>query len=80
MSSSPFDPARGDGPDGTSGKPGGYGFGEPDYLPDEALAAFEAAATAADQRPTTGDDRPADSYTPGSYSYPTPHEGSRLGF
>jgi hypothetical protein len=80
MSSSPFRAERGDGPDGSSGEPGNYGFGDPDYLPDGTHDAFGAAATASAQRPTTGDDRPADSYTPGSYSYPTPRPDSRLGF
>jgi hypothetical protein len=79
--SGPYQPLRGDGPDGTDGKPGNYGFG--DYhagVDDDTHDAFGAAATAAEQRPTTGDGREPDSYVPGSYTYPTPHDGSRLGF
>jgi hypothetical protein len=81
MSSSPFRPERGDGPDGPSGEPGGHGLG--DYhsgIGSKDLDAFEAAVTASEQRPTTGDDRPADSYTPTSYQYPTPRPGGELGF
>jgi hypothetical protein len=81
MSSSPFRVSRGDGPDGPSGKPGGHGFGEPNPAGNLASGVEDQAAEAFDtQRPTAGDDRPADSYVPGSYTYPTPHEGSRLGF
>jgi hypothetical protein len=71
MTSSPFQAAR------DSDHPAAGNTAYHSGVPDETLAAFEAGATAADQRPTSGhDQQPPET----SYTYPTPRPGGGLGF
>ena len=70
MSSSPFHPDR----DSAAGA--GNSFSQQGDSADEHQA-FADAATAADQRPTVGDDRQS-STPPGRFTYPTPGPGGRL--
>lgn len=70
MSNSPFDAGR----DSNAGAD--TSFGEPGD-DDKLLKAFTGGATAADQRPTAGND---DQPSAETYVYPTPRPGGRLGF
>jgi hypothetical protein len=53
----------------------GNAFGE-ESDDDKLLKSFTGGATAADQRPTAGDDRQPSAEP---YTYPTPRPGGRLG-